>query len=520
MYVSNCVFRRVGRLAVVLVVLAAPALATAMAAMPRVFSDNMVLQREKPIPVWGKGDAGEEITVTLADKTATAKVGAGGRWTAWLPAMPAGGPHTLAIKGAKGSASFKNVMIGEVWVCSGQSNMAWTVKNSDDADKEIAAANHPNIRLITFMTKTAVSPAQDVETGGWQVCNPQTIPNFSAVAYYYGRELNSKLDVPIGLINTSWGGSAIEPWTPPVGFARTPKVSQFVDKIDEADQVYIKSLSEYIKQRQAYLKKAAGASAAEAGKIERPLPPQHPWAAVNGTPSVIYNAMIDPILPYAIAGAIWYQGEANCVGGDGLLYTEKMRALIDGWRTVWNQGDFPFYYVQIAPWDYASYYPGTPDRLPLIWQAQTNALAIPNTGMAVVHDVGNLKNIHPTNKQEVGRRLALWALAKTYGHKDLVCSGPLYKSMTIEGSKIRVAFDSIGGGLASRDGKPLNWFQIAGEDKKFVDATATVEGVNLVVASNQVAKPVAVRFAWNELAEPNLMNKEGLPASPFRTDAW
>lgn len=512
--------RSVRQVALALVILAAPAVSLAMSPMPRVFSDNMVLQREKPIPVWGKGDAGEEITVTLADKTATTKVGANGRWTVKLPAMPAGGPHTLTVKGAKGSASFKNVMIGEVWVCSGQSNMQWSVRNANDAEKEIAAADHPNIRLFSVQLRTAASPAADVETDGWQVCSPKSIPGFSAVGYYYGRELNSKLDVPIGLINTSWGGTLIEPWTPPIGFARTPKVSKFVEQIEQADRQYIKAYSDYVEQKQAYLKKAAPLTPEEISKLEEPTAPVHPFANASGAPSAIYNAMIEPLLPYAIAGAIWYQGEANCVGGDGLLYTEKMRALIDGWRTVWNQGDFPFYYVQIAPWEYGNYAPGSPDRLPLIWQAQCNALTIPNTGMAVVHDIGNLKNIHPTNKQEAGRRLALWALAKTYGKKDLVYSGPLYKSASVDGNKISITFDSIGSGLASRDGKPLNWFQIAGEDKKFVDATATIEGDKVVVTSTQVAKPVAVRLGWNELAEPNLMNKEGLPASPFRTDEW
>jgi len=246
---------------------------------------------------------------------------------------------------------------------------------------------------------------------------------------------------------------------------------------------------------------------------EAPAWPKH-LLEDNGQPSSIYNGMIHALVPFAIRGAIWYQGESN--NPDGMLYFEKMKALIGGWRQVWNEGDFPFYYVQIAPLD-ALY---ENDRLPRLWEAQLAALTIPNTGMVVTTDIGDLKDIHPKNKQDVGKRLALWALAKTYGRDNLVCSGPLYKSMAVEDDKIRVRFDYVGGGLASRDGRPLNWFEIAGDDRKFVKAEATIDGDSVVVRSATVSRPVAVRFGWNRAAEPNLMNKEGLPASPFRTDKW
>ncbi|HOA72696.1 MAG TPA: sialate O-acetylesterase [Phycisphaerae bacterium] len=505
----------------VLVLLAAPAAVWAMApALPRVFSDNMVLQRERPIPIWGRAGAGEEITITLGDVTVTTKADAAGHWMAQLPAMPAGGPHTLVVKG-QNPVTFKNVMIGEVWVCSGQSNMAWTLSRAQDAEKEIAAANHPNLRLFTVRLKTSPLPLKDVEGGPWQVCTPQTARDFSAVAYFYGRELQEKLNVPIGLINTSWGGTAIEPWTPPVGFAAMPAVAQYYDQIEQADREYIEALTQYVQKRAEWVKSAKDVKLDADDKVDpAPTVPEHALANNNGLPSVIYNAMVDPLVPYAIAGAIWYQGETNCGRNDGPLYHEKMKALIQGWRTVWDQGEFPFYYVQLAPWEYGAKNPGSPDRLPLIWEAQTATLSFPNTGMAVITDVGNTKDIHPRNKQAVGRRLALWALAKTYGIKDLVYSGPLYKSMKIEGDKIRLSFDHVGSGLASRDGKPLTWFQIAGADKRFVDAQAIIDGDTVVVSSDQVKEPVAVRFGWNELAEPNLMNREGLPASPFRTDRW
>lgn len=503
-------------------ILAAPALAAAMApALPRVFSDNMVLQRERPIPVWGRAGAGDEITVTLGEASASTRADAKGRWSVNLPAMPAGGPHTLTVKG-KNQTTFKNVLIGEVWVCSGQSNMAWSLSRTRDADAEIAAANHPNLRLFSVKLKTAPMPLDDVEGGPWQVCTPETAKSFSAVGYFYGRELQSKLDVPIGLINTSWGGTGIEPWTPPVGFAAIPAVQQFFDQIEHADREYAGALSAYLTQRVEWVNTARNVKLDAADRLAAPpVLPDHPFTyGGNGLPTVIYNAMVAPLVPYAIAGAIWYQGENNCVRNDGLLYIEKMKALIQGWRAVWDQGEFPFYYVQLAPWEYGAKYPGSPERLPLIWEAQFKTLAFPNTGMAVITDVGDIKDIHPANKQDVGRRLALWALAKTYGKADLVYSGPLYKSMRADGNRIRLQFDHLGSGLASRDGKPLTHFQIAGEDKVFVDAVAAIESSEIIVSSDRVKKPVAVRFGWHELAEPNLTNKEGLPASPFRTDAW
>jgi sialate O-acetylesterase len=514
-------FRRVLIVAACALAAAPPAgLAMAAPALPRIFSDNMVLQREQPIPVWGKAEPGEQITVSLGDVKATTRADRQGLWSLRLPPQNAGGPHTVTITGKdKNTTTFKNVMVGEVWICSGQSNMAWTVNHARNAAKEVEAARHPDIRLFGVKARTSPMPLTDVDGGPWVACTPETVASVSAVAYFFGRELKNELNVPIGLINTSWGGTAIEPWTPPIGFASVPKVQQYLEAIEKADREYIESLSKYLEQRKAWLAATRAIPVTQADNLTpAPFAPEHPFnQGGNGRPAAIYNAMVAPIAPYAIAGAIWYQGEANVLPGDGMRYHEKMKALINGWRATWRQGEFPFYYVQLAPWEYAVKYPGAADRLPEVWEAQTATLSVPNTGMAITNDIGNIRDIHPTNKQEVGRRLALWALARNYGRAGLVCSGPLYKSMKVEGERIRVQFDHAGGGLAARDGKPLTWFQIAGADGRFVDAKATIDGDSVLVSSEQVKSPTAVRFAWNELAEPNLANKEGLPAGPFRT---
>jgi sialate O-acetylesterase len=338
--------------------------------------------------------------------------------------------------------------------------MQWDVRTCRDGGKEIAEANYPNIRLLNIPTVAGPQPAANVNAK-WAVCSPQTISNFSAAGYYFGRELNKELKVPIGLIANAWGGQPIEPFTPPAGISAIPEL---------------------------------------AGKPQR-------------NPSIIYNGMVAPIVPYGIRGAIWYQGESN--HGDNLLYFHRMRALIAGWRQVWGQGDFPFYYVQLAP--YGQMYNG--EELPLLWEAQRLAMQIPNTGMAVITDIGNVRDIHPANKQDVGRRLALWALAKTYGRDSLVHSGPLFREIKVEGDKVRVIFDHVGGGLKSRDGKPLAEFEIAGGDGKFVPAVATIDGQNVLVQADSVKEPKHVRLGWRREANPNLMNVEGLPASPFRSNA-
>ena len=458
----------------VLVAIACPP-AQAEVKLPAILGDNMVLQREQPLPIWGWDAPGTELQVSLGDAKATAKADANGKWMVTLPAMKAGGPHVLTVEGTS-TATAKNILIGEVWLCSGQSNMEWPVAASDDAQAEIAAADHPRIRHIKIPHRPSDKAESDVPSDGWKVCSPQTVAGFTAVGYFFARHLQQELDVPIGLIGSNWGGTRIEPWTPPVGFQQVPALKSIADDLEKFPQ-----------------KNAEG-------KIN------------HQSPLALYNGMISPLVPYALRGTIWYQGESN--NGEGMLYFEKKKALISGWRSVWNRDDMPFYFVQLAPFNYG----GDGTRLAGIWEAQTATLSIPHTGMAVTVDISNIKDIHPRNKQDVGKRLALWALAKDYGCEDVVYSGPLYKSMKLEDGKARLQFDHVGGGLVSRDGKPLSWFQIAGSDKQFVEAKAEIDGDSVVVWSDTVAQPAAVRFGWDQLAEPNLSNKEGLPASPFRTD--
>ena len=486
--------------------------------LPHVIGSNMVLQRDMPVPIWGWASAGEEITITLSTEDSggepiTTVADAEGNWRTDLPAMQAGGPYTLKISG-NNTLELTNVLFGEVWVCSGQSNMQWSVSGSKDSEAEIAAAMYPKIRLFYVPRIPSGLLQQDVEAD-WYETTPETIENFSAVAYYFGRKLYKNLEVPIGLINTSWGGTRIEPWTPPVGFAAVPALESISKEIQEAQANYREQLPERMKEIEAWIAETRKALETDARLTQ--IPDNTHLLAHQARPTGLYNGMVHPLVPYAIRGALWYQGESNLQ--DGMLYHEKMKALINGWREVWGQGDFPFYFVQLAPFNYGGWV-GNPLFLPQIWEAQTATLSVPHTGMAVTTDIGNLEDIHPRNKQEVGRRLALWALAKTYGREDVTYSGPLYKSMAVEGGTIRLTFDAVGSGLMSRDEMPLTWFEIAGEDKQFVEAKATVDGDTIVVSNDAVAMPVAVRFGWHQSAEPNFVNKEGLPASPFRTHPW
>jgi len=442
--------------------------ASAAVKLPGIIGSNMVLQQGCMLPIWGWADKGEEVTVSIAGQTVSGKAGDDGRWEvklAKLEATPDEKPLEMTIKGSGDNAiTLKNILVGEVWVCSGQSNMEMGIGAAKDAKTEIAAANYPSIRLITVPKLKAKEPATDFKAS-WAECSPKTISDkgwggFSAAAYYFGRELHKKLKVPVGLIHTSWGGTPAELWTSKKSLAAVPA-----------------------------LKGMAG----------------------HGENSHLYNGMIAPLIPFAIRGAIWYQGEANV--GRAMQYRELLPAMIRNWRSDWGQGDFPFGIVQIAPYDYHG---GIPEAE--LWESQIyTAQSLPNAGVALTMDVGELKDIHPKNKQEVGRRLALWALATVYGEK-IEYSGPIYKSMEIDGDRIKITFDHVDGGLKSRDGRPLNEFTITGPDGKFQPAKAEIDGSAVVVQSEKVPNPVAVRFAFHDTAEPNLENKEGLPAAPFRTD--
>jgi sialate O-acetylesterase len=498
---------------------AAPAIADVR--LPHVLGDHMVLQCGRPVPIWGWAEPGEQVTVKLGEQTAAAKADEKGAWLVKLPEQKAGGPVELVITG-KNTIRLTDILIGEVWVCSGQSNMEMGLGVVKDGAQEVAAAKYPNIRLFHVPKRPGGQPMPDVNAA-WLPCTPENVSagewgGFSAVAYFFGRELHNELKVPVGLIDTSWGGTLIEPWTPPVGFAAVPALKAIQEQVEKANADYRKSLSVALDPIEKWAQATRKALSASADLPPSPEWPQHPLCS-SGLPTGLYNGMIYPLLPFAIRGAIWYQGESNAT--EGMLYFEKMKALIGGWRSVWGEGDFPFYFAQLAPFRYSIHWQNFPPAgLPTLWEAQVAALSIPNTGMAVLTDISNLDDIHPANKQDVGKRLALWALAKDYGRKDLVYSGPLYKSMAVEGKQIRIKFDYVGGGLAARDGKPLTWFEIAGADQKFVKAEAKIDGETVLVWSDAVATPAAVRFGWNMEAEPNLMNKSGLPASPFRTDRW
>ena len=492
--------------------LAATTAARADVRLPAVVGSNMVLQREAPLPIWGWADPGEQVTVTLGDAKQSATAGDNGRWEIKLPAMKSGGgPLTMTIQG-KNTLTLNNILIGEVWVGSGQSNMQWSVIASAKAKEEIESAKHPRIRLFLVPLVPSGTPAENVNAS-WQECSPDSIPQFSAVLYFFGREIQKDLDVPVGLIATSWGGTAIQPWIPPAGYASEADLKQEGENAANAARSYPETVKNTLPAYKKWLEQTEKLVAEGKNPPPPPAYPNHPLNS-NGAPTGLYNGMIHPLVPFAIRGALWYQGESN--RGQGMKYHTYMKALITGWRKVWNQGDFPFLFVQLAPFRYDQ----NSTALPEIWEAQTATLAVPNTGMAVTTDITTVNDIHPPNKQDVGKRLALWALANTYGRKDLVYSGPLFDSMQVEGDKIRIKFKHVGGGLASHDGKPLSWFAIAGEDKKFHQAQATIDGESVVVQSPDVKQPVAVRFGWDQIAEPNLQNKAGLPASPFRTDKW
>ncbi|HVK06087.1 MAG TPA: sialate O-acetylesterase [Armatimonadaceae bacterium] len=480
-----------------------------------VFADHMVLQREMRTPVWGTATPGEAVTVSIAGQTQRTRAGEDGKWLVRLTPLKAGGPHELTVAG-NNSVRYTDVLVGDVWICSGQSNMAWAVRSSDNAQQEIAAANYPNIRLM-FVPNTTSSRPRETAAARWAVCTPETVPPFSAVGYFFGRHLNQKLNVPIGLVHTNWGGTRAEAWTPDAYLRADPDYATFLKGSDEYAQNYPAALARF-EEAQKKWQEAADKAKAE-GKPAPGDAPRRP-AAPDRNPnlgSVLYNGMIHPLVPMGIKGAIWYQGESNA--GQAYNYRKLLPTMIRSWRDAWGQGDFPFLIVQLA-----NYGPDAPDAKGSAWaelrEAQTmTAEQVRNAGQAVTIDIGNPKDIHPTNKQDVGKRLALIAENRVYGDKAVVYSGPAYKAMKAEGGAVRLSFDHLGGGLEAKGGA-LSGFTIAGEDQKFVPAEATIEGDTVVVKAASVARPVAVRYGWANSPVCTLYNKAGLPAVPFRTDNW
>jgi sialate O-acetylesterase len=618
--------------------------------LPKIFGDHMVLQRDRAITIWGWADAKEKITVTLNKQSRSVVAGKDGSWKVSLASEPAGGPYNLMIKG-RNTINLSDILIGDVWVCSGQSNMEWSVRNSDNPTEEIAAANYPTIRHFKIPNTVASEPQKDIKGGEWKVATKENVADFTAVGYFFARELTKETNIPIGLINTSWGGTHVETWTSREAFAATdefksmiagmPRLNldslgkqkelatrakieklqgsidgpgeskKWIDPsfnssswkmmplpnlweslnladfdgvvwfrrefelssteiakdatlhlamIDDWDDTYVNgqkvgSTMQYNEPRiykvpASVLKEGknvitvrvedtgggggiygtAETMVLEVGSKKIPLAGEWSYriesvskgslsVGPNSYPTLLFNAMINPILQMSIKGALWYQGESNA--GRAYQYRKAFPLMIQDWRTRWGQGDFPFYFVQLATFKADNGTSETGSSWAELREAQTMTLSLPNTGMAVTTDIGNPDDIHPRNKQDVGKRLAAVALNKTYG-KPRVDSGPTFKSMKVEGNKVILTFDNIGSGLAIKDKYGyVKGFEIAGDDQKFKYARASVEGNSIVVSHDQVNKPVAVRFGWaDDATDNNVFNAEGFPAVPFRTDTW
>lgn len=584
--------------------------------LPAILGSNMVLQQGREISIWGTADAGEQVSVALGDAKQTTQAGDDGKWRVKLPPQKAGGPVEIIVAG-KNTIKLANVLIGEVWVCSGQSNMAMSVRGSFNAKEEIAAAKYPRIRLFAVRRKTAPDGPQADCEGSWTECSPKTVPGFSAVGYYFGRKLRQELKVPVGLINSSWGGTPAESWTEASflqGEVLTPILDRWqkvVENHPKALEAYKQKLSQWEQQAQkiraayqvklkawqaqqkalkaappkgkaASLKgkaaapKAKGKTAAKLlPKPKQPRFPRRPRPPLGRNhphyPSSLYNGMIHPLLLFPIQGAIWYQGESNA--GRARQYRTLLPAMVKSWRKAWGDDGLDFYTVQLANFLGVVKEPPAPsDNWAELREAQVMTCSLPKTGLACIIDIGAGRDIHPKNKQDVGLRLALAALAQTYGRK-IVYSGPMFDAMTVAGNAIRVKFKHVGGGLVAKpftdpvtaNGPPLatrfgflpkrprqpkgkakaaakappapaqdvqQWlaslrpksevlgFAIAGEDKKFVWAEARIDGDTVVVTSPQVPKPVAVRYAFETNPICNLYNQAGLPAVPFRSDGW
>ncbi len=618
--------------------------------LPKILSDNMIIQRNKPITFWGWADANEKVTVQFKQQTKSVKADKSGKWMVTLAAEAAGGPFQIVFKG-KNTITLSDVLIGEVWVCSGQSNMEWPLASANNAENEIKNANYPQIRQFLVQKSVSLKPEEDVKGGSWKICTPENAGEFTAVGYFFARELYSQLNIPVGLVNTSWGGTHSETWTSREAFEQStefksminsmPKIdlealakkrnNVLIDKlkamnitlpssgseqwksasyndsqwntmtvpgvweqqkledldgvlwfrksvtiaavdagkeatlelamIDDMDETYVNGqpvgttkkyndkrkytlaasvLKEgvnviavritdtgggggiYGDAKELKLTTASGAVISLAGDWRYTIESVSEGTTSvgpNSYPTLLYNAMLYPITNFAIEGVIWYQGESNA--GRAYQYRAAFPLMIQDWRKQWKQGDFPFYFVQLASFNSAN---GTSEH-GSTWgelrEAQTMTLSLPNTGMAVTTDIGDPTDIHPRNKQDVGKRLAAIALNKVHG-KNNVYSGPMYQSMKVEGNKIRISFTQTGSGLMVKDKYGyLKGFEIAGADQKFHYAKAWIEGNEVVVASDEVTAPVATRYGWADNAEEdNLFNKEGFPASPFRTDVW
>ena len=483
------------------------------------FTDHMVLQREMSVPVWGTAAVGETVTVEFAGQKISTTAAADGSWCVALQPLTASAEsRTLIVSGSQTAATIRltDVLVGEVWLASGQSNMDFSMSKKvkyfagvANEGQEIAAAKYPLIRMFTGEAAKAYTPQKQVG-GEWKICSPENAPAFSAVGYFFARDLQKEIKVPVGIVTLAFGASTAEAWIQRNALASDAQLKPLLERFDAAVEKFRTNPPPVVAAQRSEDVSATNATPKnrKRGGVRDPIQDQH-----NAT--VLFNGMIQPVIPYAIRGVIWYQGESIVDANKGgiALYPRVQAALIHNWRALWGEGDFPFYIVQLAGQDAAS-------NSPLVREAQATVLQLPNTGMAVASDIGEAKNVHPKNKQDVGDRLARIALANVYGLK-MEFSGPQFASLKIEGGQARITFSHLGGGLVARGGADLNGFVIAGADKKFVPATAKIDGDAVVVSSAEVAAPISVRYAWvNYPKDANLYNASGLPAAPFRTDNW
>lgn len=491
---------RIGAIVGVAAVALAAGQARAEVKLPNIFGDHMVLQQGQKNRVWGLADSGEAVVVTIDKQTHKATAGADGKWQISLDPLPVGGPYALTVKG-KNEIKFDDVLIGEVWICSGQSNMQQSVNSSNDSDLERLTAKFPKLRMINFPQVGTQEPIWTHDRK-WMVCTPETVGNFSAVGYFFARQLHRTLDVPVGMINNAWGGSACDAWIRRDLLAADEKYKPLLDRWAQMESQF-KELSAKTDLNDEQKKQFAALENQMKG---------------NGRPGNIYNGVLKSHLGYGIKGAIWYQGESNV--GRAYQYRDLFPLMIKNWRDDWGQGDFPFYWVQLADFLAEKAEPGESAWAELR-EAQTMTMAkLPNTGEAVIIDIGEGNDIHPKNKIDVGRRLARWALAKNYGI-DIAHHSPQYKSMEKKGNKFVLTFEHAQGGWRTFDVNEPRGFAIAGEDKAFVRATAKVlpDG-RIEVSNDKVADPASVRYGWADNPVVNMYNQAGLPLTPFRTDDW
>lgn len=480
------------------------------------FADHMVLQRGMAVPVWGTAGPGQKVTVEVAGKKATARADKDGAFTVKLPKLNASNtPVMMTVKSGDASVVVNDVLVGDVWVASGQSNMEWTFSLLADRGKNEAKLKEltkdgdiPNLRLFTFPKTTLLEPTKNVR-GKWEPSSPEALVNFSAVAFYFGREIHEKEKVPVGLISNAWGGKPVESFISDEAMKANPAFKPLLDKKAEAAAGFEQAKAEYPEKLAAWEEKNKQAPGKAGAKPAEPKGAEDPSLASN-----IYNGMVHPIIPVAIKGAIWYQGESNA--GRAEQYRTLFPAMIKDWRKQWGQGDFPFIWVQLANFKQRKAEPADSDWAELR-EAQSMALKLPNTAQAVIIDIGEANDIHPRNKLDVGKRLALAAERIAYGKNDVVHSGPVFDSMTIEGNQARLKFQ-FADGMHAKTGDKVTGFAVAGEDRKFVWADAKIAGDTVIVSAPGVEKPVAVRYAWADNPDCNLYNAAGLPASPFRTD--